>query len=163
MKAEGRISERKGAVVPAVLADLCTGCDACVLACAHAREGLADPARSRITISRRAERAAFLPRLCLQCVSPPCLPACPSGARHRKAGAVTVEASLCIGCRACVSACPAGAVRMDPEGGVSMSCDTCAGEPACVPACTPGALRFLKPPVAARRHMRHAALLRARR
>jgi Fe-S-cluster-containing dehydrogenase component len=163
MEDEGRAPEAKDAVLPALLADRCTGCEACVLACATAREGRADPGRSRILVSRRGEGAAFLPRLCLQCVDPPCIPACPSGARRRRAGAVGVESSLCVGCRACLSACPAGAVWMDPEGEVSMSCDTCEGDPACVPACVPGALRFLKPPVASRRLMRHAALHRVRR
>ncbi|MHC5078968.1 MAG: 4Fe-4S dicluster domain-containing protein [Planctomycetota bacterium] len=127
--------------------------------CSLAREKRSDPHRSRIRIRRRGERAAFLPHLCLQCVDPLCIKACPSGARGRDPATrlVRVVPSRCIACRACLAACPAGAIWMSPEGEVSLSCDACGGAPACVEGCTTGALRFRKPFASARRILHHAA------
>jgi Fe-S-cluster-containing hydrogenase component 2 len=144
--------------VPAIVADLCTGCEACVLACAYAREGLAHPDLSRIRIRRRGEKAAFQPLLCLQCVSPPCVKACPACAREKVEGMVRVHEENCIGCGACVQACPSGAVRMHSARGVSFSCDGCHGSPACVKACAPGALRFGDPGIVTKLLMRYSAL-----
>jgi Fe-S-cluster-containing dehydrogenase component len=142
-------------LVPGVTPELCTGCEACAIACALARAGAADPGLARIRILRRGETASFLPVVCLQCEDPPCLPACPAGARFiaEKTGLVTLDPKRCIGCGACVQACPAGAVAMDPAGTLALSCDACGGEPACVAFCESGALRFAPPHVAARRRM----------
>ena len=63
--------------------------------------------------------------------------------RHAKGdnGIVSVDASVCIGCRYCEMACPYSAPQYDPEKGVMTKCDFCADriaadqKPACVAAC----------------------------
>ena len=105
----------------------------------------------------------FLPVLCNHCKDPPCLQACPSGAIvKRQDGIVHVEDETCIGSRACIAACPYGAMFFDDqqegyfapgltpfeqagyprrEKGVAMKCNFCVHridkglQPACVETC----------------------------
>ena len=42
----------------------------------------------------------------------------------------------CIGCLACVDACPFGAIQINPDGDV-LKCDLCGGDPVCVKYCPP--------------------------
>jgi molybdopterin-containing oxidoreductase family iron-sulfur binding subunit len=56
----------------------------------------------------------FLPRPCMQCNNPPCVPVCPVHATWRRAeGVVVIDYDQCIGCRYCVTACPYGARTFD--------------------------------------------------
>jgi molybdopterin-containing oxidoreductase family iron-sulfur binding subunit len=49
----------------------------------------------------------FLPMPCMHCQDPACLKVCPTGATHqREDGIVLVDEDKCIGCRACIVACP---------------------------------------------------------
>ena len=56
-------------------------------------------------------------------------------------GTVLHDEKLCIGCQACVSACPYDVPQYIPEKKVVGKCDACAairaagGQPACVAAC----------------------------
>jgi molybdopterin-containing oxidoreductase family iron-sulfur binding subunit len=51
---------------------------------------------------------SYFPLNCQHCVNPACAPVCPTGARYRdtEAGVVLTGYDECIGCGACVSACP---------------------------------------------------------
>ena len=52
---------------------------------------------------------SFLPLACLHCAEPACLPVCPTGATYkREDGIVGIHSEDCIGCRACIQACPYG-------------------------------------------------------
>ena len=56
-------------------------------------------------------------------------------------GIVRVDEELCIGCKACVEACPFGAMQFDGEKEVALMCDLCYErlqnneEPACSLVC----------------------------
>jgi Fe-S-cluster-containing dehydrogenase component len=77
---------------------------------------------------------------------------------------VVIDQELCVGCRACVLACPFGVIRMDKFSHTIIKCDQCAdrlerGElPACVSACPTRALEF-KDPDAVTREKKNAYLV----
>ena len=61
-------------------------------------------------------------------------------------GIVSVDADLCVGCKACMVACPWGAVQWNPETEKVVKCDLCKDrldqglKPVCVTICTTGCL-----------------------
>jgi len=93
-------------------------------------------------------RTVFMP--CFHCEEAWCVKACPTGAmqKREKDGIVHVEASLCIGCKSCIAACPWGTPQWDPVTRKVVKCDYCmdrvdAGlKPACVTKCVTGCLSF---------------------
>lgn len=122
----------------------CTACKACELACSHSKEGAFAPSLSRIRVMQIHELGMNVPVVCVNCAQAPCIAACPTGAIYRDGSVpvVRVQEDECIGCAACVSVCPFGAVEMNEDRGVAMMCDLCGGEPVCVSHCIYGALRF---------------------
>jgi Fe-S-cluster-containing hydrogenase component 2 len=121
----------------------CTGCTICSLACAYAHDHEFNPAYGRIWVVKR-QPATDYPVVCMQCAKPPCLNACRVGAiTKREDGLVVVDAARCIGCGACVEACPFGAITV--VNGKAVKCDLCGGDPACVKQCMPEALKLATP------------------
>ena len=48
-----------------------------------------------------------LPLLCMHCEQPACVDVCPTGASYKsEEGPVLIDQNKCIGCRACIVACP---------------------------------------------------------
>ncbi len=87
-------------------------------------------------------RAFFVPKLCNQCNSPPCVQVCPVGATYKSPdGVVLVDRTWCIGCGYCVNACPYGARFFHPVYDTAEKCTFCEHRlnqgllPACVQAC----------------------------
>lgn len=116
----------------------CTGCHSCEMACSMAHFGKSSSLLSRIRITEFREVNTFIPITCHVCEEALCIKVCPLGARIRlESGAVITNEEVCIGCRACIYACPFGAPVVNPESGKTMSCDQCDGEeePWCVKAC----------------------------
>jgi Fe-S-cluster-containing dehydrogenase component len=79
-------------------------------------------------------------------------------------GAIRVEvnpasASACIGCAACVDACPFGVATLHPVAGTAIICDLCGGDPACVKRCATGAIVYAERGAGAR--ARREALTKA--
>jgi Fe-S-cluster-containing dehydrogenase component len=68
--------------------------------------------------------------------------------RRAEDGIVFVEASLCVGCEACVTACPWGVPQWNAAAGSVVKCDHCRERvdrglrPACVTKCTAHALEW---------------------
>jgi Fe-S-cluster-containing dehydrogenase component len=63
-------------------------------------------------------------------------------------GIVYVDPELCVGCKACVVACPWGAVQWDHRTETVVKCDLCKDrmdqglKPVCVTVCTTQCLRL---------------------
>ena len=101
--------------------DRCTGCEACVVACASENNipttGEEEAARGRakhwIRVDRYYEgefpdiRVKYRPVLCQQCDSAPCEPVCPVYATYQNAEGLNVQVyNRCIGTRYCATNCP---------------------------------------------------------
>jgi Fe-S-cluster-containing dehydrogenase component len=121
----------------------CYGCMACVVACAA--ENNVPVGVFRTWVERHilpSGTVAFVPKLCNHCDNPPCVKPCPTGATYRtEDGLVLVDPLKCIGCGACIIACPYGARYYNPITGVVDKCTFCnhrikiGRPPACVEAC----------------------------
>ncbi len=87
---------------------LCDGCGGCTVACQ--KEHYLEPAQEWIKVYEMTDDAGakfYMPRPCMQCQDPPCLRVCPTGATFANPdGLVLVDQTRCIGCRACMAACP---------------------------------------------------------
>jgi Fe-S-cluster-containing dehydrogenase component/formate-dependent nitrite reductase membrane component NrfD len=124
----------------------CIGCHACTTACKS--ENLVPLSVTRtyvkhvdIGVFPQARRAHQVTR-CNQCAHAPCVTACPTAAMFKRAdGIVDFDKSICIGCKACMAACPYDAIFINPEDHSAEKCNFCAHridmnlEPACVVVC----------------------------
>jgi Fe-S-cluster-containing dehydrogenase component/formate-dependent nitrite reductase membrane component NrfD len=124
----------------------CIGCHACSTAC---KSENAVPLGVNRTYVKYVDvgqfpnaRRAFQVTRCNQCDHPPCVEACPTAAMfQRKDGIVDFDKNVCIGCRACIAACPYDAIFINPEDHSAEKCNFCAHrlesnlEPACVVVC----------------------------
>ncbi|MEA3407241.1 MAG: 4Fe-4S dicluster domain-containing protein [Chloroflexota bacterium] len=133
-------------IIPAgrlvVDADLCHGCQACMVACSLVHEGKVIPSLSRIQIVLDPFEGQQRILHCRQCRPAPCARACPQEAIYwiPEGGYWAVDEDLCNGCGVCVDACPFEAMHLNEEKGLAYKCDTCGGAPACVQSCPRGAL-----------------------
>jgi molybdopterin-containing oxidoreductase family iron-sulfur binding subunit len=89
----------------------CIGCYGCQLAC-KAEHGT-PPGVFFARVLKQEEgqyptvRQLSLPVLCNHCEDAPCIAACPTGASFKwEDGIVDIDHDLCVGCRACMMACP---------------------------------------------------------
>ncbi len=136
----------------------CLGCRECEVACSLGHTGECNPELSRI----RIDLDDFTPgypdiRVCKQCDWPACLLAC--AARwpdqpmriDERTGARYVDADLCHGCGACVTACPLTPERpvifqQAERPRIAFKCDLCHERdtgPLCVAVCPGQALTYL--------------------
>jgi molybdopterin-containing oxidoreductase family iron-sulfur binding subunit len=146
----------------------CVGCGACATMCKQENGTPPGVMRSKVMKKETGEfpnvTRLSLPMLCMHCENPPCVKVCPTGATsQREDGIVLVDKDICVGCRACMTACPYSAryFRADENGyfgeqltpyeslkyeamprGVIDKCTFCAEnrleqglEPACVQTC----------------------------
>jgi Fe-S-cluster-containing dehydrogenase component len=124
----------------------CIGCHACTTACKSENEVPLGVTRTfvksvDIGIFPTARRAFQVTR-CNQCEDAPCVAACPTQAMYRREdGIVDFDKRICIGCKACMAACPYDAIFINPEDHSAEKCNLCAHrldiglEPACVTVC----------------------------
>ena len=93
----------------------CTGCRLCELVCSVMHDGISNPSRSRIKVIKWEAEGLYIPMSCQQCQDAPCMNVCPVKAisRDEDLARVIVDYDVCIGCRACVSACPFGAMSFN--------------------------------------------------
>lgn len=123
----------------------CTGCRQCEMACSFEKEGVFNPAKSRIRVFDFHNDAKFVPYTCTQCDEAWCKSACPVEAITLDAatGAKVVNDNTCVGCKVCTIACPFGTVNYNVDSGKVDKCDLCAGDPACAKACPTQAIVYI--------------------
>jgi Fe-S-cluster-containing dehydrogenase component/formate-dependent nitrite reductase membrane component NrfD len=124
----------------------CIGCHACSTACKSENEvpvGVYRTYVKSVDVGIFPEtRRAFQVTRCNQCDHAPCVTACPTSAMYKRPdGIVDFDKSVCIGCKACIAACPYDAIFINPEDHSAEKCNFCAHridiglEPACVVIC----------------------------
>jgi len=124
----------------------CIGCHACTTACKSENVVPIGVTRTYVKhvdvgVFPQTRRAHQVTR-CNQCAHAPCVTACPTAAMFKRAdGIVDFDKSICIGCKACIAACPYDAIFINPEDHSAEKCNFCAHrldvglEPACVVVC----------------------------
>jgi Fe-S-cluster-containing dehydrogenase component/formate-dependent nitrite reductase membrane component NrfD len=124
----------------------CIGCHACSTACKSENEVPLGVSRTWV---KNVEHGAypdvkrtFQVTRCNHCENPPCVRICPVTAMYqRDDGIVEFDKDACIGCKACMQACPYDAIHIDPETHTASKCHYCAHridvglEPACAVVC----------------------------
>jgi len=124
----------------------CIGCHACTTACKSENEvpvGVTRTYVKSVDVGVFPQvRRAFQVTRCNQCEDAPCVAACPTQAMFRREdGIVDFDKGICIGCKACMAACPYDAIFINPEDHSAEKCNMCAHrldvglEPACVTVC----------------------------
>lgn len=124
----------------------CIGCHACTVACKSENDVPLGSFRTWVKYTERGEFPAvnrsFAVLRCNQCSAAPCVTICPVTALDKRAdGIVDVDPKWCIGCKACMHACPYDALYINPDHGVAEKCHFCAHRteiglaPACAVVC----------------------------
>ena len=124
----------------------CIGCHACTTACKSENQVPLGVNRTWVKYVEKGlypdTRRYFQVTRCNHCANPPCVRICPVTAMYqRKDGIVEFDPRICIGCKACMQACPYDAIYIDPETRTAAKCHYCSHrveiglEPACVVVC----------------------------
>lgn len=124
----------------------CIGCHACSTACKSENEVPLGVYRTWVKYVEKGAfpnvRRSFQVTRCNHCANPPCVRICPVTAMYQRTdGIVEFDPSICIGCKACMQACPYDAIYIDPDSGTAAKCHYCAHrtdiglQPACVVVC----------------------------
>lgn len=124
----------------------CIGCHACTVACKAENEVPLGNFRTWVKYVEKGTfpevRRHFTVLRCNHCDRAPCVEICPVNALHKRPDAIVdLDRDICIGCRACMQACPYDALYFHDDRGVAEKCHYCAHrtelglEPACVIVC----------------------------
>ena len=132
----------------------CIGCRACQIACNDKNRienaGILYREVQTFEAGKYPNAGMFhLSMSCNHCENPACVDKCPTGAMYiAEDSTVQHNDAICIGCQACVSACPYGHPKYFENMQLVGKCDSCrslreAGKkPACVDACIMRCLDF---------------------
>lgn len=136
----------------------CIGCHACEVACVMAHNNEQHVLNQqrfipRITVLKEGKRRSAV--TCHHCENAPCAQSCPNGAIAKSNDSVQVNQQKCIGCKACVVACPFGTMEIvvtpladGHAKATAHKCDLCRDRPqgpACVENCPADALTLVTP------------------
>jgi len=131
--------------------DRCIGCHACTVACKAENDVPVGSFRTWVKYTERGRypdvRRHFAVLRCNHCTDAPCVKICPVNAlEKREDGIVDIDRDACIGCRACMQACPYDAIYLNQDSGAVEKCHFCAHrvevglEPACAVVCPENAI-----------------------
>jgi Fe-S-cluster-containing dehydrogenase component len=124
----------------------CIGCHACTVACKSENDVPVGDFRTWVKYTEIGTfptvRRHFSVLRCNHCTNAPCVTICPVNALDKRSdGIVDLDRDVCIGCKACMQACPYDAIYLNEETGGAEKCHYCAHrvdqglEPACVVVC----------------------------
>ncbi len=124
----------------------CIGCHACTVACKTEHDVPLGVNRTWVKYVEKGvwpdTNRFFSIMRCNHCTDAPCVSICPTTALFRRDdGIVDFDTSRCIGCKACMQACPYDALYIDPDDNTAQKCNYCVHrvevgiEPACVVVC----------------------------
>ncbi len=124
----------------------CIGCHACSTACKSENEVPLGVYRTWVKTTETGRypdtQRHFQVTRCNHCSDPPCVRICPTSSMYQRPdGIVEFDKDACIGCKACMQACPYDAIYLDPETHTAAKCHYCSHrtdiglEPACVVVC----------------------------
>jgi Fe-S-cluster-containing dehydrogenase component/formate-dependent nitrite reductase membrane component NrfD len=131
----------------------CIGCHACSVACKSEHETPIGVDRTWVKYIEKGSfpnnRRLFTVMRCNHCEDAPCVTICPVTSLYRRDdGIIDFNPDRCIGCKACMQACPYDALHIDPNTNTAAKCNFCthrldAGlEPSCVVVCPEQAIVF---------------------
>lgn len=129
----------------------CIGCHACTVACKVEHGVELGVFRTWVKYIERGEfpdtRRHFAVLRCNHCTDAPCVEVCPVTALYKRDdGIVDFDSERCIGCKACMNACPYDALYIDPDSHTAAKCNFCAHrveldlKPSCEVVCPVGAI-----------------------
>ncbi|MGE3171351.1 MAG: 4Fe-4S dicluster domain-containing protein [Planctomycetota bacterium] len=120
----------------------CIGCHACTVACKSENDVPLGDFRTWVKYAEvgtfPSVRRHFAVLRCNQCTQAPCVTICPVTALHKRPdGIVDLDKDVCIGCKACMQACPYDALHLNDDTGGAEKCHFCAHrvEQGLKPAC----------------------------
>jgi Fe-S-cluster-containing dehydrogenase component len=108
----------------------CIGCHTCEIACQLENDA---PPGVRLRWVRSHEKGSLpdtrllsVSTACFHCADPACVSSCPAGAlKKRKDGVVEHVRSQCIGCGYCVQSCPFHVPKLSPSQHTMRKCSFC--------------------------------------
>lgn len=109
----------------------CIGCNACTVACKTEHGVELGVFRTWVKYIEEGSfpdtRRFFSVLRCNHCDDAPCVEVCPVTALYRREdGIVDFDPECCIGCKACLNACPYDALYIDPNSHSAAKCNFCA-------------------------------------
>jgi Fe-S-cluster-containing dehydrogenase component/formate-dependent nitrite reductase membrane component NrfD len=124
----------------------CIGCHACTVACKSEHQVPVGVDRTWVKYVEKGtfpnNRRLFSVMRCNHCAYAPCVTICPVTALHtRPDGVVDFNSDRCIGCKACMQACPYDSLYIDPSTQTAAKCNFCTHrlelnlQPSCVAVC----------------------------
>ncbi|HYO45254.1 MAG TPA: 4Fe-4S dicluster domain-containing protein [Gemmatimonadota bacterium] len=124
----------------------CIGCHACSVACKAEHDVPLGDYRTWVKYVEKGAfpdvRRFFTVLRCNHCEAAPCVEICPTTALYRRDdGIIDFDKDACIGCKACMQACPYDALYIHPDRGTAEKCNFCSHrievglEPPCATVC----------------------------
>lgn len=109
----------------------CIGCHACSVACKEEHQVPLGVYRTWVKYVEKGEfpnaQRNFTVLRCNHCEQAPCVTICPVTALYKRSdGIVDFDPNVCIGCKACMQACPYDALYIDPNNNTAAKCNFCA-------------------------------------